>query len=97
MRNSRPELYPEGHRTRAELTPTGPPRRRRPFWATLAALSLFGGAALLGGWLGALAGLWVGRACALLRLGFSTGLTLGTVAGLLLAGLAILFTDPAER
>jgi hypothetical protein len=33
----------------------------------------------------------------LLRLGFSTGLTLGTVGGLLLAGVVVLLTDPAER
>jgi hypothetical protein len=95
MRNSPPELFPEGRRTHAELTPRGPRRkRRRSLWATL---SLLGGAAFLGGWLGALGGLWVGRACGLLRLGFSTGLTLGTVGGLLLAGIVVLLTDPAER
>ena len=97
MRNSPPELFPEGRRTHAELTPQGPPRKRRSLWAALAALSLLGGAAFLGGWLGALGGLWVGRACGFLRLGFSTGLTLGTVGGLLLAGIAVLLTDPAER
>jgi hypothetical protein len=97
MRNSPPELLPEGRRTRRETPPPARRPRRRPLWALLSALTLVGGAACVGGWLGALLGLWAGRATGFLRLGFSTGLTLGTTGGLILAGVVALLTERQRR
>jgi hypothetical protein len=86
---SRPrEALPEGR--------TRPGRRLRRLAAAAAPL-LVVGSACLGGWLGALAGLWVGRAVGFLRLSFSTGLTGGTLAGLVLGGIAALAARGAPR
>lgn len=97
MRNSPPEVLPEGRRTRRPVPPPARRRRIRPLWAVLSAFTFVGAAVCVGAWLGSLLGLWAGRSSGLARLGFSTGLTLGTVGGLVVATLVALFTERKQR
>jgi hypothetical protein len=98
MLNSPPETRPEGRRTRLENSSPPPPATSRPrLFGTLSALTFVGASTCLGGWAGALVGLWAGRALGLVRLGFSTGLTVGTFAGLVLGLLIALAMRPAKR
>jgi hypothetical protein len=96
MLNSPPETRPEGRPTRFETSPP-PPANRPRLLGTLSALTVVGAGTCLGGWAGALAGLWAGRALGLIRLGFSTGLTVGTFAGLVLGLLITLAMRPAKH
>jgi hypothetical protein len=98
MRNSPPELLPDGQRTRVELPPHGPRlRKRHPFWVMLSSLTVVGIFCCVGAVLGVLAGLWIGRACGYVRLGFSTGLTVGTLVGVIVAGFFVLPPDTRKR
>lgn len=97
MRNSPPELLPEGQRTRTELSPHGPRRRKRyPFWGTLSAFTVVGILCGVGAVLGVLAGVWIGRTCGYMRLGFSTGLTVGSLVGIIIAGFIVLPAAPKD-
>jgi hypothetical protein len=96
MLNSPPETRPEGCRTRFD-PPTPRPDNRPRLLGTLSALTVISVSTFVGGWAGALAGLWVGRVLRLVRLGFSTGLTAGIITGLILGVLIVLATRPARR
>jgi hypothetical protein len=88
MLSKSPGAHPHGPATAGLARPRS--RRKLRRLADAAGLLLVAGFACLGGWLGTLAGVWVGRTFGLLRLSLSTGLTAGAIAGLALGGIVTL-------